>query len=249
MNTVIPQGTKNNQRKVAALVGILFIIGTVSGILSYVLTGPILDGPAYLEKIPGHETQVILGALCVLSMGLSLALMAIVMYPILQKHNQTLAIGYVVFRGGLEPVTYLVIVISWLLTIPLSREFVSAGAETTPAIQTTGRLLLEAVKIGAPLTAIVFPIGAIMFYVVLYQTRMIPRWLSIWGLAAVIIHLFSTGLAGFFPLSPAMLSVQNILNMPIMVQEMVMAAWFITRGFNPPDSTTTETIQLAVSQY
>ena len=45
----------NSGRKIAAIVGVLYIIGTVAGILSVVFTGSILDGPDYLVKIAANE--------------------------------------------------------------------------------------------------------------------------------------------------------------------------------------------------
>ena len=60
----------NTQKKTATIVGILFIIGTVAGILSAVFTGPILGDPDYLMKVAANETPIIFGALYVLIMGL-----------------------------------------------------------------------------------------------------------------------------------------------------------------------------------
>jgi hypothetical protein len=248
MNDATQTETMQSEKKNTALAGILFIIGTISGILSYIVTGPILNGSAFLEKISGNENLIILGSLLVLCMGLSLAMVPVVLYPILRKHSQTLAMGYVVFRGGLETVTYLIIVLSWLITIPLSHAYNTAGTQEASTLLATGKLLLETVNIGAALTAIVFPLGAIMLYVALYQTRLIPRWLSIWGLAAVIIHLITTGVGGLLPLSPALSTIRDILNAPILVQEMVMAIWFIVKGFNS-SSAVSVTARLAVSNH
>jgi ABC-type antimicrobial peptide transport system permease subunit len=99
-------------------VGILYIIGTVAGILSLVFTGPVRNAQDYLMSVPASETRVVVGALFVLMMGLALAMVPVMMFPILRKHNEALALGYVVFRGGLEAVSYLAIATSWLLLAP-----------------------------------------------------------------------------------------------------------------------------------
>src|SRR6186997_1042058 len=98
MNTIkgSPRGTS---RKTAIIVGVLYIIGTVAGVLSLVFAGPILNGPDYLIKISANENQIIMGALFVITMGLALAMIPAVMFPILKKHHEGLAVGYVVFRG------------------------------------------------------------------------------------------------------------------------------------------------------
>ena len=74
-------------RKTATIVGILFIIGTVSGILSAVFTGGIFTSPDYLTRVAENEPQVILGAAFVLLMGFSLAMVPVMMFPIFRKEK------------------------------------------------------------------------------------------------------------------------------------------------------------------
>ena len=92
---------QNSYRKTAILVGVLFIIGTVSGVLSVLITGSIFNDPNYLNLIAANQNQITVGAICVLTMGLSLAMVPVVMFPLLKKHNTVLAIGGIVFRGAL----------------------------------------------------------------------------------------------------------------------------------------------------
>ena len=134
----------NTYRKTAIIVGVLFIIGTVAGILSLVVAGSILDDPDYLVNVSANENQIIIGALFVLIMGFALAMVPVMMFPIFKKYNEALALGYVVFRGALETVTYIAMVISRLLLLTLSQEFVKAGAPDASYFQTLGTLLLEA---------------------------------------------------------------------------------------------------------
>jgi hypothetical protein len=223
----------NPNKRAAILVGVLFIIGTIAGVLSVVFTSSILNDPEYLIRVSANANQIALGALFVLTMGVALAMVPVVIYPVLKKHNKVLALGYVVFRGALETITYLVIVISWLLLIILCQEYVTAGAPDAPYFHTVGNLLLKTAEVGATTTAIIFPLGAMMLYVVLYQSRLVPRWLSVWGLIGVTLHLFAAGLAGMFGLTNSMSSIQSVLALPIFLQEMVMAVWLIVIGFNP----------------
>ena len=87
---------------------------------------------------------MIVAALFVLLMGLSLAMVPVVLYPILRRYNEVLALGYVVFRGVLETVTYFVTAIVWLLLLALSQLYVQAGAPAAPGFQATGAMLLKA---------------------------------------------------------------------------------------------------------
>jgi hypothetical protein len=215
----------NSNRKSAITVGILFIIGTVAGILSVFVTGSILDGQDYLNKIAANENQLVLGALLVLIMGLSLAIVPVVMFPILKKHNEALAVGYVVFRGALETVTTIALVIGWLLLIILSKEYVKAGASDAFLFKTSGTVLTEGHASIIALQEIVFSIGALMFYYVLYNSKLIPRWLSGWGFIAAILYL-GAGIYNMFGPEPV------IFLLPMLPQEMIMAVWLIVKGFN-----------------
>ncbi len=74
-------------------------------------------------------------------------------------------------------------------------------------------------------------IGAFMYYSLFYQYRLIPRWLSVWGLVGIILATIS-GLLVMLHVIPGFGSVQMLLNLPIFPQEMVLAAWLILKGIN-----------------
>jgi len=222
----------NSINKTARIVGVLYIIGTVAGMLSHVLTRPVLGGSDFLVNVSTHEIQIIAGALFVLIMGFALAMVPVMMFPLLKKYNEALALGYVVFRGALETMMYIVLAISWLFLIPLSQEYVKAGTPYASYFQTLGAVLLNGHDLIGPVQTIVFCLGALIFYYLLYQTNLIPRWLSGWGLIAIIPYLAAglLVLIGFFgPLSTS----EIVLEFPLALQEMVMAVWLIVKGFNP----------------
>ena len=220
----------NANKRAARAVGGAFIIGTVAGILSRVATGPVRNAQDYLVGVPASETRLVVGALFVLTMGLALAMVPVILFPILRKHNEALALGYVVIRGGLEAVTYLAIATGWLLLVPLSHINAQAGALDTSSFQALGILLLEAKEVGSILT-IVFCLGALIFNYLLYQTELVPRWLSGWGLIAIVPYL-TAGLLAMFGIIDALSPIYAILNAPLALQEMVLAVWLIVKGFN-----------------
>ena len=222
-------------RKTAIIVGVLFIIGTGAGILSVVFTGPILGDPDYLTKFSANENQIITGAAFVLIMGFALAMMSVMLFPIFKKYNEALALGAVVFRGVLEAVTYIVIVMSWLLLITISREYVKAGAPDVSNFQTFGTLLQGVTYWSDHILAIVFTLGALIIYYLFFQSKLIPRWLSVWGLVGALLYLAAPLLNVFDPQHPSLsLSVGwGRLMWPLAVQEMVFAVWLIVKGFNP----------------
>ncbi len=215
----------NSNRKTAITVGVLFIIGTVAGVLSAVVSGSILNAPDYLIKVSANENQVIIGALLILIMGFALAMVPVVLFSIFRKYNEALALGAVVFRGVLEAVTYIAIAVILLLLLKLSQEYVQAGAPDASYFQTLGTLLLEASHWVEQILGIVFPLGALMLYYLFYQAKLIPRWLSGWGLIGAILYLA-------VPFLGMLGSELDVLMLPLALQEMVLAVWLIVKGFN-----------------
>ncbi len=77
---------------------------------------------------------------------------------------------------------------------------------------------------------IAFSIGALILNYLLYQSKLIPRFISVWGLIGAVL-LLAAGLLGMFGLSPASM-ISIILTIPIGLNEMVLAVWLIGKGFN-----------------
>ena len=206
-------------RKAAVWIGVLYIIGTVALVLSVVVTGGVLAGPAYLAQVAAQPNQLAIGALLVLLAGFALAMVPVVFWPVGKRYNETLAMGYVVFRGAIETVLYIVTALGWLLLIALSTQ--PDAAPLAGLVRTAEAVIWD------QLVAIPFALGALMFYVLLYQSRLVPRWLSAWGLVGAALYIVPP-LGSMFGLS------LGVLMAPLAVQEMVMAVWLIAKGFNPP---------------
>jgi hypothetical protein len=111
--------------------------------------------------------------------------------------------------------------------LTLSQEFVKAGAPDASHFLTSGTLLLAerdwTILLGVN---VVFPLGALIFNYLLYRIKIVPRWLSGWGLLGAVL-LLARGLSMIFGLNPGV-----ILTLPIWVQEMAFAVWLIVKGFN-----------------
>jgi hypothetical protein len=205
-------------RKAAVAIGVLYIIGTVALILSAVVTGAVLTGRDYLAQVAAQPNQVAIGALLVLLAGFALAMVPVVFWPIGKRYNETLAMGYVVFRGAIETVIYIVGALGWLLLIALSKE--PDAAPLAGFVRATVAVTWD------QLIAVPFALGALMFYVLLYQSRLVPRWLSAWGLVGAALYIVPP-LGSMFGLS------LGVLMAPLAVQEMILAGWLIAKGFNP----------------
>jgi len=80
---------------------------------------------------------------------------------------------------------------------------------------------------------IVFSLGALMLYYLLYTSDLVPRWISVWGIIAILLHLSTSFFDMFGLMTISMSGITFVLNFPIFLQEMVMAVWLIAKGFNP----------------
>jgi hypothetical protein len=208
---------KSADRKAAVWIGVLYIIGTAGMVLSALVTNVDLSAPAYLAQVAAQPSQVAVGALLLLAAGFSLALVPVVFWPIGKRYNETLAMGYVVFRGAIEAVIYTVGALCWLLLIALGKE--PDGGPVAGFVRTTQTVIWD------QLVAIPFVLGGLMFYAVLYQSRLVPRWLSTWGLVGAVLYIAA-------PLGSMFEQSLGFLMAPLGLQEMVMAVWLIARGFD-----------------
>jgi hypothetical protein len=228
MTKVKSHGTN---RKTAISVGVLFILATVLNILGRSFSQPILDAPDYLIKISTNENQVLIGALLTLISAFASASIAIWLYPILKKHHEALALGSVGLRI-MEGLLYIVGVVCLLSLLTLSQEYVKAGASNASSFQVSGTILLAIKTWAGQLGVVAFTLGALMYYYVFYQSKLIPRFISGWGFIGAASSLAAVLLTFFDQLVPFS-TVFILLQLPIFVQEMVLAVWLIVKGFNP----------------
>jgi hypothetical protein len=216
------------------MVGILFIIGTVSGILSGVVTAPITAGSTYPLNVSASEPQWLIGTLLILVMGFPLAMIPVLLYPIFKKHNEVLALGAFLFRGVLEMVCYIIPAISQFLLLSVSQIYGKTGAAQAANLRALGSVLIASINWSNLILGLVFSIGGMMIYVLFYQTRLVPRWLSGWGFVGAILY-FIAHMDGIFG-AQQILSFDvglGFLMAPLAIQEMVFAVWMIVKGFNP----------------
>ena len=228
LNRIEKGENMNSNRKTAIIVGALFITATVAYSLGVIYLDPIIGGSDYLTKASENENQVILGAFLVLIDAVAVAGIGIMIYPILKKHNEALALGYAGARIA-EGVLFIVNVIFILTLLTLSQAFVKAGALDASYYQTLGTVLLAAGDWAFLLGfGLAFALSALILNSLLYQTKLIPRWLSGWGFVGAVL-IFVYYLLQFFSTNQV-----EILFLPIAVQEMVFAVWLIIKGFNSP---------------
>lgn len=222
-------------RRSARLTGMFYIIGTVCGGVGLVVVlGPLLSAPDYLRAYGTMETRVLIASLLYLLMGVSLVAMAAAVYPVLRKFSPSAALAYFGARV-LEAVVYILTVISMLALVALGKEYVKSGAADAARFAPLGALLLGVSEWAGHvvLDVAIFPLGALLLYWVFFRTRLVPRWLSGWGLIGAVLYWASGALVMFQVIVP-MQTPHIMLQIPLALQEMVLAIWLIAKGFSAP---------------
>jgi amino acid permease len=222
----------NANRNTARIVGVLYIVATAAPSLTFFFLGFLGGGlfgepvPDYLASVSANESQVLGGMFIELVWALAVLGIPVMLFPILRKHNEALALGF----HGLRFIEALSVVagsIILLTLLTLSQVSAEAGVPDAPYYQTLGTLLLAAREWAFMIgSGLVFSLAALVLNYILYQSRLIPRWLSGWGLVGAALSL-ATYLLQFLSIN------LDILFLLIALQEMVFAVWLIAKGFNP----------------
>ena len=221
----------NRYRGNAIAVGLLLIACTATSILSAVPLGPMLDRSDYLNQLAASDSRVIWTALIEFVWAATGAGIAIGLYPVIRRHNRALALGSVAGRVA-EGVFVLIGTLSLLVLLTVSQQSLAPGADAASFRATGDALLAVRDWTTGFLGMLPFLTAALLYYYVLYRARLIPRWLSGWGIVGAALGLVATVYSGYtqeFGFS----TLNTVLNLPIALQEMVLAVWLLAKGFNP----------------
>jgi len=221
-------------RKTAIVVGIFFLVGYVillpGGLL---FIDPIIDAQDYLIDVSVNKSQVIIGMFLEFINAAAVVGIAVLMFPLLKKQNEALALGYAGSRI-VESAILVVGHIFLLLLIILSQEYMKAANPDASYFQTLGTLFIAERGLTFRMVMIVVSLGALMFYYLLYQSKLIPRFISVWGLIGAPLSLAGGLIAIFGHRAGASMPTSTmILGLPIMLNELFIGVWLIVKGFNP----------------
>jgi hypothetical protein len=221
-----------SNKKTARIVAILIILAIASSLVS----GSFLESlhtPDYLTEASANKPQVFIGVLLLLTLTVSVVSIPIVMFPIFKKYNERLALGYIGARI-FEGISDTILAICSLLVLILSQEFVQAGSIMSSNFQASGALILTFYDWIGILENIPYCLGILMFSYLLYQSKLVPRWLAIWGFVGGALLLTRVPINMFIFYNPVSTA---ILAIPIILNELVLAGWLLVKGFK---STTDE---------
>jgi hypothetical protein len=210
----------------ATTAGVLFIAATATSLIATALLGSLLDGPGFLGTVALHQDRLLAAALFQLLAAFTSAAIAVTLYPVLREQAAGMALGAVAFRL-IEGVFYALSAMGTLILVSLSGQLAASASTHAPA-----DLVRDLRDSAGTVGVLAFCTGATLYYLIFYRSQLIPRWLSVWGLAGTVLCL-TAGLLVLFQSIAVLSSTQVVLSLPIGVQEMVLAVWLIVKGFSP----------------
>jgi hypothetical protein len=219
---------KMKSNKIAARTfGVFFLFGYLSYGLGFGLVNSIINSPVGLSNVYANKTQVIFEAAILMAVFAFLNIgLAIIIVPILKQYNQTITYGYL--SAAITATVMLIVgAIFILLLVPLSDEFAKAGSGDTSYFQILSVLFKKGNFFSYQIAMAIWGLGGLMFCYLLYQSKLVPRPMSVWGFIGYIIFISGTILALFG------YSVDVLLDIPGGLFEIFLSIWLIVKGFNP----------------
>lgn len=243
--TAIPEGTNdmntarkgvraNSTRKIALVAGVLFIITFITSIpAQLILYHPLLIDPAKYMAGSGADSQVFLGALLEVMLVVTGIGTAVVLYPVVKRQNEIVALAYVTSRV-IESAAIMVGIVSVLSVVTLRHDFAGAAGADTASLVTAARLLVAVhdwTFLLGPGTFAGLGNGILLGYL-LYTSGLVPRRMTLLGLiggplviAAMVAVLFGVFKAGS--------GWQAIATAPEFFWELSLGIYLIVKGFKP----------------
>jgi hypothetical protein len=216
-----------NSNKIAARTfGIAFLIGYISYGLGFGLLNSLINSPGSLAVIFNLKYQVIFQAAIMMAVFAPVNIvLGVIMTPIFKPYNQPLAYGYL--SAAIASTVLLIVgAIFLLLSIPLSEEFVKVGAGDTKNLELLFTLCKKANFFSYQIAMVIWGLGGLIFSYLLFVSKIVPRWLSIWGIIGYVIFISGA----FFALFG--ISIDVILDIPGGLFEIFLSFWFIIKGFD-----------------
>jgi hypothetical protein len=217
-----------NNKTIGRLVGALFLASNATFLLgAFIFVEPLLADPNFLSLITENSSQAVFGALLEIANAVAYVGIAVLVYPIFRPRFPSMAVWYVAFRV-IEFVMQSISSLSPMVLVSLSERAVSTGAEGSDALQAAGLLLIEGRAWAFQMVTVSLILGATVFYTMLYKSRLIPRFISVWGWIAAF-FVIVTALMDMFGISPGIF---EFLGLFMLLNELFLGGWLIVKGFD-----------------
>jgi hypothetical protein len=222
-------------RRTEILVASLWLVTAIGAIAGAVLINPVINAPDYLTTVFPKSATVVTGMLLWLVNNIGIVFIGLLMFPILKKQNESMALGYVSMRM-FESLFMTVGVAFAVLLIPLSQTFIKAGATDITTYQAIGAVLKQVESLFLNLMQLLFlGLGGLILTTMLYRSKLVPQWISVIGIVgyALLLPAFVLALFGVFDATPGAGGLGSLLAVPVAIWEIIlMPIWLYAKGFN-----------------
>jgi hypothetical protein len=212
-------------RMVARIMGAVYLAGFVVGILGNTLIQSTLGEPNHLSTISSHSMTLAIGAVLWLMAVAGDVAHGVLMFPILKKHSERMAVGYLSFRI-VDAVFIAVMVLFILLQIPLGSVYLKATVAEAHQLEVLSTVSVHASQYAYDVAMSTLGIAGLMLCYVFYRTTLIPRWIAVWGLVGYAI-IFCGMVSEIMGSGLGLAS-----SIPGGLWEVFVGAWLIVKGFN-----------------
>lgn len=211
--------------RLARAAGILFLVSTGAYMIGSGILNPILQRPGFLEGIYSDRTNVTAGMLLELINAFAVAGIGMLLYPFLKQHNEAFALGYFGSRI-IESAILIISLVSPVILVVLSKDYSAAGASSHSYFHTLADIVVEGHFMLFELAMVVLGLGSLLLCYILYQSKLVPRWLSVTGFIGYAGLLTSSclALAGY--------DTGAVLYIPGAVFEILLPVWLIAKGLS-----------------
>jgi len=208
--------------------GFLFIFAMIAGILSVT---PSIDTKEYLIEAANNSNQVIVASVFQFIMSLFYIGIAILIYPIIKKFGNSLAIGFLSLRI-IAAVLVIFGTILLLSILSLSQEFAGFLSKNNTDLEILGNILKHTRDyVNHVFMVVILCASNILLYILLIKSKLIPKWISIVGLIGAILSIIASVLV-LFRVIDIITTSYIILNVPTAILELILGIWLIVKGFD-----------------
>jgi len=219
-------------RKTALVAGVFFIITFVTSIPALLLYNPVLKHTGYIVGA-GADKRIFLGALLEVLLIIANIGTAVVLFPILKRVNETLALGYVAARL-VESAFIAVGILSVLSVVTLRQDIGGAGAANAASLHIVARSLV-AIHDWSFLLGPGFIVGVgngLLLGYMMYRSGLVPRRMAMLGLVGGPL-VCASGIAVLFGALGKGSAGQGIATVPEFAWELSLGIYLIVKGFKP----------------
>jgi len=215
-------------RKTALVVGVLFILTFITSIVGELAYGPVLSDPNYVTGA-GADTGALVGALFEMFLIITNIGCAVVLFPLLKRQNETLALGYVTAR--LVECTFILIGIVSVLAVVTLRQH--GGSADASSLVTVGASLI-AIKNWTFLLGPGFVDGigtGLILGWLMYRSGLVSHRMALFGVIGGPL-LAASGIAVLLGVIPQQSVWQGVATIPEVIWEGFLGLWLTFKGFN-----------------